>query len=164
MSNPTGEAERAEKLLERVSSLLSGLEYSREDPPGYSVLWLAPPAGADYSFAVWVHADGQPGLSAQLVSIEHAHQFWARLFEPSGWRSLDARDDAFVGALDGVVNSRSRITQLKGWLFWHLTCAYQVEDEWRPIGGVSPTRWTAGVPVVKGRIRHYYSPRLERAA
>jgi hypothetical protein len=164
MGNPTVGAERAEKLLERVSALLSGLRSQREDRLEYSIIRLAAPPEADYSFAVWVHGDGQPGISAQLVSSEVAHQFWARLFAPSGWRSLDARDDAFVAALDGVVNSRSRITQVRGWLFWHFTCAFQTEDEWRPIGGISPTRWTPGVPAIQGRSRHYYSPRLERAA
>jgi hypothetical protein len=155
---------RRDALLSGIGNHLEDLAFVHEDHPWYSVFRLVNPPTADFAFTVSVNEDGEPGLSAQLVSVATEHPFWMKRFEAAGWRSPEDRDEVFLDVLYAVVNSRTRIQQVKGMSLWHFRCHVQSDDEWKPGGESAWGRWTRGVPRIAGRRRNYYSPRLVRAA
>jgi hypothetical protein len=155
---------RREKLLHGIANQLDGLAYVEDVRPQYCAFRLAPAPTADYAFSVWVYDDGEPQLTAQLVNAQGDHRFWSKAFEAADWESVEDRDEVFLDTLDVVLNGRTRIRQVRGWLFWHFSCHVQADDEWKAVGGMSWGRWIKGIPPVPGRRQDYYSPRLVRAA
>jgi hypothetical protein len=149
-----------EGVLRRISGILDAAEYRRVETRRYSAIHLEAPGGADYAFMVWVYDDGEPQISARLNgSVEDDH-FWGKSFELPDYGSVEARTAAFLEVLERVVTCPTRITQEKGWLFWHFHCDARVGSTWVSVGGHSAARWSFGVRDTGRREAAYSSPAL----
>jgi hypothetical protein len=146
------------ELLARIATLLEPAGAFRQDARVYTAFRLPRIPAADYSFSVWVYEDGEPLITASRAD-EHADEsFWVRPFESAQYASKAAQYQEFLDLLQTALTSRTRITQIQGWLFTHFSCHAVVGGQWVALGGHSVARWIKGIPVINGRRHEYYSP------
>ena len=152
--------DRTLQLVREVTGRPESFEQVESD---WSVLRLPPTPNADYGIEIYMYADGEPQICAQLVGAPSDLHFWCHPFEIYDFGSEQERDDGFLEAVRLLLTKRSRIRQKKGLLCCDFICEVDEGGSWRRLGpGTSAVTFT-GIRLPPGRRRVYHSSPLASA-
>jgi hypothetical protein len=146
-------------LLDLPGVRAAEVEKFGEDLAGVR-LRIAPAAGADYGFELYVYEDGEPQISARLLSDPDAY-FWYRPFEIDDFSGGDARLTAFRATAAKLLESRTVVVQVRGLLFDSFTLFCEASAGRERVYSISGLR-LGGCrgPAISGRRHEYASPAL----
>ena len=149
--------DRTLQLVQEITGRAESLQEVRHD---WSLLHLPPAPNGDYSIEVYVYADGEPEISAQLVGAPTHLHFWYHPFEIYDFGSEQERDEDFIEAVRLLLTRRSRIRQKKGLFSCSFVCEVDDNGSWKRLGpGMSALRFT-GFRFPPGWRRVYHSSPL----
>jgi hypothetical protein len=136
-----------DQARELIADLAPGVTTQLEERTGFTLVRLAPPLSADYSFQLYVYDDGESQICAELLEGGDFTAFWYWPFEIQEFRSQQAQWQAFLQGVHSVLSCPTRISRKSGLVFHTFRCEAREGASWRRLGpSMGFLRWGHRAP------------------